>query len=242
MNRTTRLGKAFLGLTKPRTWGPFVYAYENSKFDFPFEVSWSQGGEDIGLDLVFRGVKNGRYVDVGAHHPSRFSVTRKLHSRGWTGVNIDANPELLGGFTRERPNDINIWCCVGLQEEYQFTVFENPGVSTMNAEWRNKFLGLNHKVKAEIKVPGKSLKNIFSEFFGDNFPDLLCIDAEGSDLEVLQSAELTKGKGPEWLLLEAEPPLSNVIETPAVQYALELGYEVYLVLGMSTLLHLKIQK
>jgi FkbM family methyltransferase len=239
MNKAVRAFKAFLGITNPRTWGPFVYAFENSKFDYPFHISWSQGGEDIGLAMVFRGIKNGKYVDVGAHHPSRFSVTRKLQSTGWSGINIDANPDLIAEFDRKRPNDINLWNCIGSQKEYEFTIFEDPAISTVNEEWRTKFLGLDKKIKSEIKVPGRPLHDVFTQYFKGGYPDLLCIDAEGADLDVLQSAQLTYGVGPEWLLLEADPPLSNITKTPAVKFALELGYEVHLILGMSTLLHKK---
>ena len=226
-----------MGITNPRTWGPFVYAYELTKFDYPFQVSWSQGGEDIGLGMVFRGMKNGRYVDVGAHHPSRFSVTRKLRATGWTGINIDANPELIAAFEKDRPDDINLWNCIGNQPQYEFTVFKDPAISTVNKDWRKKFLGLNQEIESELIVPGRPLHDVFSRYFGDGYPDLLCIDAEGADLDVLTSARLSKGLGPEWLLLEADPPLSNIVRTPAVEYALSLGYEVHLILGMSTLLH-----
>jgi hypothetical protein len=242
MNKAMRAVKAFIGIADPSTWGSFVYAYETSKFDYPFQVSWSQGGEDIGLDLVFRGIENGKYVDIGAHHPSRFSVTRKLHSKGWTGINIDANPELIATFDLARPDDINLWSCIGSQAEYEFTIFKDPAISTVNKEWREKFLGLNQEIQSEIRVPGRPLHDIFTQYFGGGYPDLLCIDAEGADLDVLQSARLFKGVGPEWLLLEAFPPLSNIVETPAVKYALSLGYEVHLILGMSTLLHKKPKK
>ena len=67
----------------------------------------------------------------------------------------------------------------------------------------------------------------------------LSIDAEGSDLQVLQSLEfetLEKSRFPKWLLLEAAPPVSNALQTPAVKLAIEWGYEPHMVLAMSTLL------
>ena len=37
--------------------------------------SYSQEGEDLVLQRIFANYKSGFYVDVGAHHPKRFSNT-----------------------------------------------------------------------------------------------------------------------------------------------------------------------
>ena len=235
-----RVIKAFAGISRPQTWPVFITTFEVTKFDHSFKASWSQSGEDIGLESSLRDIKFGSYIDVGAHHPSRFSVTRKLSSLGWSGINIDANPALLKAFDKQRPKDVNLWACVGTESEYTLTIFDEPAMSTVNQEWKARFLKTPAQVTQEIRVPGISLRAIFDKYFDGGFPDLLCIDAEGADLNVLQSAFLTPGTGPKWLLLEADPPLSNVLETPAVKYALELGYQIHLVMGMSTFLQMKL--
>ncbi len=50
----------------------------------------------------------GFYVDVGAHHPLRFSNTYKFYKRGWHGINIDAMPGSMDLFNRLRHRDINL--------------------------------------------------------------------------------------------------------------------------------------
>src|SRR5215510_10661697 len=55
-------------------------------------TSFSQQGEDLILARLFEGQRRGFYVDVGAHHPRRFSNTFLLYRRGWRGLNIDAAP------------------------------------------------------------------------------------------------------------------------------------------------------
>ena len=51
---------------------------------------WSQEGEDILIKRIFANKKKGFYVDVGAHHSSRFSNTYKLYKEiYWNRVNID---------------------------------------------------------------------------------------------------------------------------------------------------------
>ena len=49
-----------------------------SIFDVYSNLYWSQEGEDILLQRIFGNRNNGFYVDVGAHHSSKFSNTFKL--------------------------------------------------------------------------------------------------------------------------------------------------------------------
>ena len=57
---------------------------------------------------------SGFYVDVGAHHPIRFSNTFRLYRKGWRGLNIDANPGSMKRFHHTRPRDINIEAAVSI--------------------------------------------------------------------------------------------------------------------------------
>ena len=58
-----------------------------------YQKSYSQEGEDILLSRIFRNQKKGFYVDIGAHHPTRFSNTYYFYKLGWRGINIDAIPQ-----------------------------------------------------------------------------------------------------------------------------------------------------
>ena len=69
-----------------------------TRFDHAVSVSWSQGGEDLALLHMFPNQPHGNYLDVGAQHPDRFSVTRHLYERGWSGINVEANPKLMQKF------------------------------------------------------------------------------------------------------------------------------------------------
>ena len=239
MHKGFRAIKAFFFLLRPHAWGPFVSVAEKTRFDHAFSISWSQGGEDLALLAVLETEKPGIYLDIGAHHPSRFSVTRHLYQRGWHGVNVDANKELIDQFNRIRKRDINICIAVGTEPRYKFTIFEEPALSTLDAEWRNKFVSENNPISRTVEIEGRTLRSILDDFDAHNSVDLLSIDAEGSDLQVLQSIEfetLEKTRFPRWLLLEAAPPVSNALQTPAVQLAISWGYEPHMVLAMSTLL------
>ena len=62
--------------------------------------SWSQEGEDRILYRIFEQQPVGFYVDVGAHHPKRFSNTYFFYRRGWRGINIDAMPGSMKNFEK----------------------------------------------------------------------------------------------------------------------------------------------
>lgn len=74
--------------------------------------SYALQGEDLILKEIFHQVKNGFYVDVGAHHPFKFSNTYFFYKRGWRGINIDALPHSMNLFNQFRPRDINVECGV----------------------------------------------------------------------------------------------------------------------------------
>ncbi|MBO9627365.1 MAG: hypothetical protein J7484_13455, partial [Microbacterium sp.] len=56
-------------------------------------LSYAQNREDVLLHRVFRGIENGRYIDIGAGHPRLDSVTKSLYELGWSGINIEPIPE-----------------------------------------------------------------------------------------------------------------------------------------------------
>ena len=239
MNKPLRFLRALSSLKSKRTWGPFVETFECTRFDHAFSVSWSQGAEDLALLSLFNSSINGKYVDIGAHHPSRFSVTRMLYEKGWSGINVEANPELLVNFDKERPRDINLNYAVGLQSEYSFKIFEEPALSTYVEAWRDRFVHEGARIKKEISIAGVTLRELFDKYFPEFGPDLLVIDVEGADEEVLASLRLEtleQSRRPNVMVLETIPPLAEALSSPAVVHALNAGFIPYLVLPMSTVL------
>lgn len=236
-----RLLRALFGLINFRTWGPFLETYQTTRFDHALSVSWAQAGEDLALASVFDQISNGTYIDVGAHHPSRFSLTRILYQRGWSGVNVDANNDLIGRFEIDRTRDINLNYCVGLKSEYVINIFEEPALSTVSNTWKERFLGENQKIREIRRVQGIKLSELVRIYIPINEFTFLNIDIEGADLEALKSLELEtlqKSMWPSWVMLETLPPITTALSTPAVEYLTNFGYTVHLVLPNSTLLHL----
>lgn len=225
-----------------KTWGPFTDAASETRFDYSFTISWSQGAEDLALARIFQNEQIGKYIDVGAHHPSRFSVTRKLYQQGWSGINIEANPKLIHEFEKVRPRDLNLNFVVGQFETYSLAVFEEPALSTVNNQWKIKFLSEKNSILETIEVPGISLQEI-QKLYGDGIPfDLLTIDAEGSDFDVLMSFNFentAKMLYPKIIMIETEPGVDNILSTPMALLLLKHGYELFFALPMSSIFKLK---
>ena len=234
--------KAISLLFKHHTWGPFTDAANETGFDYSFTVSWSQGAEDLAIDKIFENLTIGKYIDVGAHHPSRFSVTRKLYQGGWSGINIEANPKLIREFEKYRPRDLNLNFVVGQRESYSLAVFEEPALSTVNAEWRTKFISENNSISEIIKVPGITLKNVQEKYGRESPFDLLTIDAEGSDFEVLTSFNFentAKRLYPRVIMIETEPGVEKILSTPMALLLNKHGYELWFALPMSSIFKLR---
>jgi FkbM family methyltransferase len=232
---------AILGpMANRRSMHNFLLAAEITRgFDSPFLVSWSHTGEDIGLNHYFKHRKFGTYIDVGAFNPSKNSNTRQLYQRGWRGVNIDANEDLISDFLIERPEDKNICTAIGSNSEYQLFLFDELLVSTTNKKNRDFELSRGRKVTSQRKVNGMTLRNILDRYFSTSRPTLLTIDIEGADFDALHSISfetLEPNRFPEYLLLETAPPVSNSLAFPAVELAQSFGYIPALILPMATLL------
>ena len=95
-------------------------------------LCYSQNGEDLILNRFLENKEKGFFIDVGAHHPIRFSNTYLFYKKGWSGINIDAMPGSMTKFNKIRPKDINIEKGVGIKNDklifYQFN--ERPSQKT----------------------------------------------------------------------------------------------------------------
>lgn len=199
-------------------------------------ISYSQNGEDIILAALFRKRVKGFYVDIGAHHPKRYSNTHKLYKRGWRGINIDANPTSIIFFRYFRRRDTNLCLGVGLNNgTLEYHQFSEPAVNTFSTndaekqkqkKW-NTYLGSK-------KIPVKTINNILGDYLPPNTAiDFLNIDIEGLDFEVLKSLDWTKYR-PNIVVIEdhqfdADQPINSEI----YNFLTNEGYHLHSVLGFS---------
>lgn len=179
----------------PPAWRHGLVEFKNTIWGGYSHHFYSHCGEDVLINAYFRTLKKGFYVDVGAHHPKRYSNTALLYERGWNGINIDADKGLIKVFNRKRKRDINLHYGVGIRDEMlEFHRFSDPAVSTFsqsNAESIDK----KHWVDeiSAVSVHVRPLSDILDEHLQENTHiDFLNIDVEDLDLEVLKSNDWGK--------------------------------------------------
>lgn len=167
-------------------------------------ILYSQFGEDAVLQWLFHGRRNGFYVDVGCHHPYRFSNTAALYlNAAWHGLNIDVDPRAITAFNQARPNDINILMGVaGLEGRLDVTIFEEGAINTFDED-SAAHPAWAHIPREKRTVDVRPLKTILQEHLPPGQAiDLLSIDAEGVDFEVLKSNDWNLYR-PEVVMVEA---------------------------------------
>jgi len=170
-----------------------------------FQNSYSQEGEDLILNRLFSGKKDGFYIDIGAHHPKRFSNTHFFYKKGWHGINMDAMPGSMRLFNYYRKKDINLEVALGNSEqELTYYAFNDAALNSFSkelADQRVKYYG--YKVKYTKKIKITPLKNILVKYLPEpQLIDFMSVDVEGLDLEVLQSNDWCKYR-PAVVLVEA---------------------------------------
>ena len=95
-------------------------------------VSYAQNFEDVILWRALKHVDRGFYVDCGAYHPTRQSVTKTFYDRGWRGINIEPIPSLLQEFVVQRPLDDNLAIAISDGSDgAEFYEIAGTGLSTL---------------------------------------------------------------------------------------------------------------
>ena len=176
----------------------------NFYFDGFVIKSYAQEGEDIVLKRIFSGQSTGFYVDVGAHHPMRFSNTYSFYRLGWKGINIEPNPDSFNLFHKYRPRDINLNCGVALDKgNLEYYMFDEPALNTFDSKLlKNRTSNTSYIHTNTINVDVMPLADVLKSFIPDGIEiDFLSIDVEGLDLEVIKSSDWKRYR-PRWVLAE----------------------------------------
>lgn len=152
--------------------------------------SYSQEGEDMILQRLFEGQAQGFYIDIGAHHPWRFSNTYHFYRQGWRGINIDAMPGSMKPFIKVRPRDINLEVPIAEEErQAQFFCFNDPALNTFDAVRAQKIeRETPFRLTQKVSLNTQRLETLLHQHLPANqVIDFMSVDAEGHDMAVLLS-------------------------------------------------------
>lgn len=163
----------------------------------------SQDNQDQFLETnIFKGYKNGFYVDVGAHDGITINNTLYFEkNNNWTGINIEPIKKVFDSLVMNRPNNINLNCAV-CNNDGETDFLHNTGYTEMISGIKDNF-DIRHFMRLEfenkchgsttelIKVNTKKLETILDE---NNISHIhyLSIDVEGAEFEVIKSINFDK--------------------------------------------------
>jgi FkbM family methyltransferase len=181
-------------------------------YGYPEVISTAQNQEDVLLFRAFSGRTKGYYVDIGAGDPNWDSVTNWLSRVGWTGINVEPNPDIFPILAQWRPSDINlnIGCSdqAGTLEFYKVanSTGQGWGLSTLEPASAERAQELGYSV-TKINIEVLSLANILDLHATRSDIDVLKVDVEGREAAVLRSGDWRRFR-PSLVVVEAVDPMS----------------------------------
>ena len=93
---------------------------------------FAEFAEDVMVNRIFKNQNKGTYIDIGAYHPFKGSLTYTLFKKGWKGTNVDISKTSIDLFKIARPNDMNICCAISNKTEKKI-YFENSPINQQNS-------------------------------------------------------------------------------------------------------------
>src|SRR5262249_15006678 len=172
------------------------------------DLSYTQNLEDYHLSLAFAGQATGTYIDVGAGHPVADNVSFWFYERGWSGIVVEPQPDLVALYGQLRPRDRAVRGLIG-RERGEIDFFRGDrlhGFSTTvreHAEKAKKF-GVAYET---FRMPVATLAGL-CETHGLTTIDFLKIDVEGGEADVLYGNDWTRFR-PKVIVVEAVAPGSG---------------------------------
>ena len=194
-----------------------------------YQKSYAQQGEDIVLQRILSGIDKGFYVDIGAHHPKRFSNTYFYYKKGWHGINVEPNPNTKRLFDKIRPRDINLEIPISdKEEELTYYMFNDPALNGFSKDISNEVKEIkDYRLIGIVKMKTRTLSSILDEYLpkGQKI-DFLSIDVEGFDLKVLSSNDWEKYKPTVILAEDKEFKVNNLGDSSIYRFLSLQKYEL----------------
>lgn len=170
---------------------------------FAFAEYHSQVGQDrIVNETFFKNLRNGVFVDVGAHNGISLSNTYFFEKElDWTGLCLEPNPDVFSQLQNNRSCLCVCGCATSKGNEMK-QFLKISGYAEMLSGLIDKF-DAPHKsrIENELKVYGGSYEvidvtcynlNQLLEDAGIDHVHLLSLDTEGGEYEILQNFNFSK--------------------------------------------------
>jgi FkbM family methyltransferase len=179
--------------------------------------------EDTAILKYFKDRKNGFYVDVGCYHPIHRNNTHLLHTKNWSGVNIDTSQFSIDLFNFMRPKDLNYNCAISDKNE-NIKLFYQKELSQLSTTVKSQAESVFQGNVKEKEIKAFTLDEILSRNkYKDSKIDLLDIDVEGADLKVLMGLSFDRFK-PELVCVEIHA--KEIEKSDIYNFLIDKNYEL----------------
>lgn len=203
--------------------------------------SYSQSGEDRIVKFIFEAIKVPKptYLDIGAHHPVRYSNTYLFYENGSSGVCVEPNPRLFGRLQSARPKDVCLNVGVGGThcDTVPFYELSADTLSTFSESEAQRNvakhgLQIARVANVDVVTPNEIIRKYFQ-----GSPDFVSLDVEGLELEILEAFDLERTR-PLVFCVETityETDGSGVKLTNVIEFLTNAGYMVYADTSINTI-------
>jgi len=169
--------------------------------------SYAQNLEDILLWRALGHVRNGCYIDVGAHDPRCESVSRGFYERGWKGVHVEPNPLFAERLRQDRPDEIVHEVALSDTEgTVRFVITSATGMTTGESEYAEAYRRAG-QVAEERDVRTTTLARACGGLAGRDV-HWMKIDVEGMEERVIRGWD-SRSLRPWIVVIEATKPNSR---------------------------------
>ena len=186
---------------------------------------YAEFAEDVMVNRILKKIKKGFYVDIGAYHPYKGSLTYNLYNRKWNGMNLDISKSSIDLFNIARPNDININCAIS-EFNGETYYYENSPINQQNS------LIPQDDNQKKIKIQSYKLSEIL-KMQNINSVDYINIDTEGNELEVLMGIDFSKINPILFTIEDNSFDLNNEIKKKKIIFLKEKNYELINIIGVT---------
>ena len=195
-------------------------------------TSFSKTGQDVMIGFLLAHHRLipkdkdyiGYYLDIGCCDPIQGSNTYAFYKRGWSGLCVDANPDVADNYRAVRPNDVVVSCGVGAKAEtLTFYRFANQQHNTFNPGRADRF---PEKLRSKIEVPVRTLTSLIDEFGpADRKIDFMSMDVEGFEMNVLTAIDFEKHR-PSLIIIELFVDMKKLLQGKSVLFLEQHGYRL----------------
>lgn len=186
-------------------------------------VSYARNREDVVLWRALADVTPGRYVEIGANHPTTYSVTKAFYEHGWSGITVEPIEEYVLLHRAERPRDTQVRATVVAEPVDEVTLQEESGAQEAHD-------GSPHAETA----PGRTLDQILDELDWRAQPThVMVVHVGGAEADVLAGVDLRDWRP--WVIVVESTAPRPTTPNPGTWEAglLDAGYVFRLFDGVS---------